>query len=124
MSSMNSYATLTPDQSPPSMPASAVARPPMNSDRILTLHPRAIRRHLAGRGLPIRLVVLDRTGSTNDVARRAGDRGAPAGLVNLADEQTAGRGRRGRAWQSPPGRNLFLSLLLRPDLAAADAFLV
>jgi BirA family biotin operon repressor/biotin-[acetyl-CoA-carboxylase] ligase len=54
------------------------------------------------------------TGSTNaDLLLRAQD-GAPEGLVLAAEEQTAGRGRRGRAWISPPHAALMFSLLLRP----------
>lgn len=58
-------------------------------------------------------------GSTNDEARRLAEAGAPAGQVVVAAEQTAGRGRSGRAWTSPPG-NLYASVLLRPtqDLRA------
>lgn len=54
--------------------------------------------------------------STMDVARDLAEQGAPEGLVVVADEQTAGRGRVGRAWYSPPGQSLYLSLLLRPAL--------
>ena len=54
-----------------------------------------------------------RLGSTNDEARRLAADGAAAATVVVADEQTAGRGRQGRAWTSPPG-NLFASVLLRP----------
>ena len=54
------------------------------------------------------------TGSTNadlmDLARA----GAPEGVVVVADRQTAGRGRLGRRWESPPGGNLYMSVLLRP----------
>lgn len=46
---------------------------------------------------------------------------ATAGLLVVADEQTAGRGRRGRAWVSPPGAGLYFSLLLRPPLDKASA---
>ncbi|HUG51947.1 MAG TPA: biotin--[acetyl-CoA-carboxylase] ligase [Vicinamibacteria bacterium] len=53
-------------------------------------------------------------GSTNDAARERARAGAPAWSVVLADAQTAGRGRQGRRWASPPG-NLFLSVLLRPE---------
>jgi BirA family transcriptional regulator, biotin operon repressor / biotin---[acetyl-CoA-carboxylase] ligase len=59
-------------------------------------------------------------GSTNDEARRLAQAGAAAGAVVWAAEQTAGRGRRGRAWASPPG-NLYLSLLLRPAGSPARA---
>ncbi|MEO7912998.1 MAG: biotin--[acetyl-CoA-carboxylase] ligase [Roseiflexaceae bacterium] len=62
-------------------------------------------------------------GSTNDLARRQARAGHPEGLVILADAQTTGRGRMGRAWIAPPGSSLLLSLLLRPTwLAPADAF--
>ncbi len=52
--------------------------------------------------------------STMDVCRERAERGAATGLVIVADAQTAGRGRAGRAWFSPPGQSLYLSLLLRP----------
>jgi BirA family biotin operon repressor/biotin-[acetyl-CoA-carboxylase] ligase len=57
---------------------------------------------------------LERIGSTNDEARRLALLGAAHGTVVQADEQTAGRGRRERAWYSPPG-NLYMSVVLRPD---------
>ena len=57
----------------------------------------------------------ERIGSTNDEARRLAAEGAPHGTVIHADEQATGRGRFGRTWYSPPG-NLYLSVLLRPDL--------
>ncbi len=47
--------------------------------------------------------------------------GAGEGLVILADEQTAGRGRRGRVWSSPPGAGLYFSLVLRPHRGVTDA---
>ena len=54
--------------------------------------------------------------STNDRARELADEGAAHGEVVIAESQTAGRGRRGRTWASPPGRNLYLSVVLRPAL--------
>jgi BirA family biotin operon repressor/biotin-[acetyl-CoA-carboxylase] ligase len=51
-------------------------------------------------------------GSTNDEAVRAMNAGAPAGSVFVAEGQTAGRGRRGSAWVSPPGGGLFLSAII------------
>lgn len=59
--------------------------------------------------------------STMDVARQLAERGAPEGTVVLADAQTAGRGRAGHEWYSPPGQSLYLSLVLRPRLAPAQA---
>jgi BirA family transcriptional regulator, biotin operon repressor / biotin---[acetyl-CoA-carboxylase] ligase len=52
--------------------------------------------------------------STMDAVSAAAERGAAAGLVVVADEQVAGRGRRGRAWSSPPGAGLYFSYLARP----------
>ena len=56
-----------------------------------------------------------RVDSTNDVAAELAGRGAPHGTVVVADEQTAGRGRHGNRWSSPPGAGLYLSVLLRTD---------
>ena len=68
-----------------------------------------------GRVLPeTRYVRVKRTPSTMDLAARLAKEGAPDGLVVVADEQTAGRGRHGRKWVSAPGRDLLASILFRP----------
>ncbi len=70
-----------------------------------------------------RLVTLDTVDSTNAEAKRLaaeGEEKAPDGTLVWAKEQTDGRGRRGRKWHSPPG-NLYCSLIMRPDVAAAKA---
>ncbi len=54
--------------------------------------------------------------STNTRAVELAEKGAAHGTVVCADAQTLGRGRLGRKWESPPGRNLYLSILLRPDV--------
>jgi BirA family biotin operon repressor/biotin-[acetyl-CoA-carboxylase] ligase len=59
---------------------------------------------------------FDELPSTNDRARELADAGADHGEVVVAESQTAGRGRRGRSWASPSGRNLYLSAILRPAL--------
>ena len=60
-------------------------------------------------------VVLQRSvSSVLDVAHDLGTAGAPAGTLVLADEQTAGRGRQGREWYSPPGAGIWMAMLLRP----------
>jgi BirA family biotin operon repressor/biotin-[acetyl-CoA-carboxylase] ligase len=64
----------------------------------------------------------DRVGSTNDRARELLLGGDGDGSVVVADEQTAGRGRLGRTWLSPPGGNLYMSVALEPALAASDAW--
>lgn len=73
-------------------------------------------------GVPL-LQVHDRVTSTNDHARELADRGAPHGTVVVAEEQTSGRGRRGRAWTAPPGTSLLLSMVLRPRSAGAETLL-
>jgi BirA family biotin operon repressor/biotin-[acetyl-CoA-carboxylase] ligase len=60
-------------------------------------------------------------GSTNDHARELAEEGAGHGEVVIAESQTGGRGRRGRPWSSPPGRNVYLSAILRPDLPPSRA---
>jgi BirA family biotin operon repressor/biotin-[acetyl-CoA-carboxylase] ligase len=73
-------------------------------------------------GLPwTDMACLAVTDSTNRVAMEMAEDGAKHGTVVIADEQTAGRGRMGRRWESPPGRNLYVSLLLRPSVPTADA---
>jgi BirA family biotin operon repressor/biotin-[acetyl-CoA-carboxylase] ligase len=66
-----------------------------------------------------RLHAHETIGSTMEECRRLAGEGAPEGSLVWAGAQTAGRGRRGRGWASPPG-NLYFSLLLRPDLPPAD----
>ncbi|WP_208029184.1 biotin--[acetyl-CoA-carboxylase] ligase [Rhabdothermincola sediminis] len=64
------------------------------------------------------------TTSTNADLLREAAAGAPEGVVLVADHQTAGRGRLGRSWESPPGASLLLSVLLRPALKPSQAHLV
>ena len=64
---------------------------------------------------------LTRVSSTNTEALEAAKQGAREGLVITADHQTAGRGKPGRRWLSPPGKNLLCSILLRPPLSPAQA---
>jgi BirA family biotin operon repressor/biotin-[acetyl-CoA-carboxylase] ligase len=59
--------------------------------------------------------VHDRVTSTLDVVHRLAGEGAPAGAVVLAEEQTAGRGRHGDPWYSPPGAGIWLGYLARPE---------
>jgi BirA family transcriptional regulator, biotin operon repressor / biotin---[acetyl-CoA-carboxylase] ligase len=64
--------------------------------------------------------VVASTGSTNADLIVAARRGAADRTVLIADEQTAGRGRRDRAWVSPPGTGLYLSVLVRPAAVPAE----
>lgn len=77
--------------------------------------------HLAGCLVGSRLLCLDTIDSTNTEAKRQAMAGAPEGLVVLAEEQTGGRGRLGRSFQSPPGTGIYLSFLLRPQTSPEQA---
>ena len=59
--------------------------------------------------------------STNDIAARLADLGAEEGTTVVADGQTAGRGRQGRVWFSPPGAGLYVSIILRPGAGLVGA---
>jgi BirA family biotin operon repressor/biotin-[acetyl-CoA-carboxylase] ligase len=65
-------------------------------------------------GLGVPLHVLQTVGSTNDHAAELARRGAPHGTLVVADEQTSGRGRRGREWFTPAGGALAVSVVIRP----------
>jgi BirA family biotin operon repressor/biotin-[acetyl-CoA-carboxylase] ligase len=62
--------------------------------------------------------------STNAVAKALAGQGAPEGTLVVTEEQTAGRGRRGRSWVSPAGANLLFSLLLRPPMEGERVFVL
>jgi BirA family biotin operon repressor/biotin-[acetyl-CoA-carboxylase] ligase len=66
------------------------------------------------------VIFLPVTGSTNDVAAKLSAAGDHEGAVVLAETQTAGRGRRGHAWLSPPGSGLYVSVILTPGRARSD----
>lgn len=78
-----------------------------------------LRAALSSRGFGRVMRYSERVTSTNDVILDMAEAGAPHGAVCLADEQTAGRGRRGYGWFSPPGCGIWASVLLRPRLSAA-----
>jgi BirA family biotin operon repressor/biotin-[acetyl-CoA-carboxylase] ligase len=80
------------------------------------LNMRAVEERLETRYLGRRAIYLTSTSSTQDVARREAEDGAVDGTIVIAEEQTAGRGRLGRSWVSPAGRNLYFTLILRPPL--------
>ncbi len=65
-----------------------------------------------------RVVLMPRVESTMDEAHRLGAEGAPGGTIIIADEQTAGRGRVGKRWESEQNRGLWMTLLERPGTAS------
>jgi BirA family transcriptional regulator, biotin operon repressor / biotin---[acetyl-CoA-carboxylase] ligase len=76
---------------------------------------------LEARRIGSSIVCLKETESTNAVLFRMAEEGAPEGTVVIADAQTAGKGRLGRVWLSPPGVNLYCSVLLRPPITPVAA---
>jgi len=85
------------------------------------LYPEEIQAGLATRWLGREVLWLEETDSTNRVAGERARAGAPHGLAVVAEGQTAGRGRLGRAFFSPPHVNLYTSIVLRPRIALAAA---
>ena len=86
---------------------------PLTTER---LDAEQVRLNLGTQAIGQRVVCLDRVSSTMDVARSEAEKGAPDGMVVVAEEQTAGRGRFKREWLSPRGEDLLFSVVLRPRL--------
>lgn len=82
----------------------------------------AVTARLRTSGLSV--TALESTDSTNTCVRRLAEAGAPEGSVVVAAAQTAGRGRSGKSFLSPAGTGLYMSILLRPQLAMGDALLI
>ncbi len=94
----------------------------------ITSVPDILRKADIKQGLKIRvvgkeLILLSEVVSTNTIAQEMAMRGAPEGTVVIAETQTSGKGRLGRKWISPKG-NLYLSVILRPDIAMHKAPLI
>lgn len=97
----------------PASPYTDLDRPPLST--------RSLQRALVvPDGLWRRVDVRAETGSTNADAAAAARAGEPEGLVVVAERQTAGRGRQGRTWSSPPRAGLAVSVLLRPGAVAVQ----
>ena len=64
---------------------------------------------------------FNETGSTNIDAKRCAEEGEPHGTTVVAEMQTAGRGRRGRLWQSPAGSAIYMTILLKPQFVPDKA---
>lgn len=67
------------------------------------------------------MLYFDSIDSTNAEAKRQAENGAEHGLLVISDHQTAGRGRRGRVWESQKGEGIFVTLLLKPDIEPVNA---
>lgn len=67
------------------------------------------------------LLVQDVVDSTNNLAKLRAEEGAEHGLLVVGEQQTAGKGRRGRSWESRKGEGIFMTLLLKPDIEPGNA---
>ena len=64
---------------------------------------------------------FDSIDSTNTKAKELAEEGHPSGTLVVADRQTAGKGRRGRSWESPTGIGIFMTLMLKPEINPNNA---
>jgi len=84
------------------------------------LSPEIIRRGLVTEFMGQEIICYQSIGSTNEVAKELAKQGAPQGTLVIAEEQTEGKGRRGRSWLAPAGSSLLISLILYPPLTASQ----
>ncbi|MBR1591529.1 MAG: biotin--[Ruminococcus sp.] len=70
------------------------------------------------------IIVLDEVDSTNDYAKKLAARGAKNGTAVIADRQTAGKGRMGRNFVSPPGCGVYISIIIRPKFGIETSPLI
>ncbi len=71
-------------------------------------------------GETTKIIRFKEVGSTNDIAVSLAEKGHPHGTIVIAESQSKGKGRLGRRWHSPPGSNIFMSIILRPELPPYD----
>ena len=87
-----------------------------------TLSAETLRNAFKGGTIGREIIFFESVDSTNDAAMEIGaQREDPEGVVVIADAQKSGRGRLGRSWLSPPGGNLYFTLLLRPSFPPREA---
>ena len=80
----------------------------------------SLHRELAGTPFAGKVRHFSTIDSTNTLAMREAEQGQESGTVYLADEQTGGRGRGAHEWHSAAGSGLYVSILVRPQIAPAD----
>lgn len=91
---------------------------PARGRTMARIDPHAVAAMLSGSPLARQIEFFAETPSTNMEAKALARNGAPGGTLVYAERQTAGRGRRGRSWESEDGTAICMSLLLRPKMAA------
>ncbi|MBE5924376.1 MAG: biotin--[acetyl-CoA-carboxylase] ligase [Lachnospiraceae bacterium] len=87
------------------------------------LNENTIKENMKTKWLGKDIIYLVETDSTNTQAKRIGENGGKHGTIVVTDKQTAGKGRRGRGWISPPG-NTYFSILLYPDIKVDRASMI
>ncbi|MDP4151941.1 MAG: biotin--[acetyl-CoA-carboxylase] ligase [Bacillota bacterium] len=85
-----------------------------------TLSEEAIKAHLATNEIGRNIAILKTVDSTNNYAKAEAASGAPHGFTVISEEQTAGKGRLGRKFESPAKKGIYLSIVLRPNIPARD----
>lgn len=100
----------------------SAAETPGPADRNDILSAETLRNAFKGGTLGREIIFFESVDSTNDAAMKIGaQREDPEGIVVIADSQKSGKGRLGRSWVSPPGGNLYFTLLLRPSFSPREA---
>ena len=89
----------------------------------MELNENEIKKYLSG-SLGKDLVLYETIDSTNNAAKLLAKNGAPHGSVVLSRQQTAGKGRLGRSFFSPPGAGIYLSIILRPKTSPQETLLL
>ena len=93
----------------------------VENDRIDVFGQRDIESRLNTKVMGRALHFFEETDSTNAQAKQMAEQNEAHGALFVADHQTMGRGRRGRAWDSPAGKNIYFTLLLRPQIMPNQA---
>lgn len=88
------------------------------------LSPQSISKHLPPELSHYQIQVHKVTTSTFNILRQLAQEGAPEGIVAVAEEQTAGKGRMSRSFYSPTGTGVYMGVLLRPKIAATEALFI
>lgn len=85
---------------------------------------RVLKRKLKTKIIGKKIFAFGQLSSTNDFAKRVAQEGQEEGTLVITDEQTKGRGRLGRSWESPRGKGLWFSIILKPNISIEKAGLV
>ena len=85
------------------------------------MSPAEIESLIKGRWAGAKVVYYEETDSTNNRAKEAGEKGEKHGTLFVAERQAAGKGRRGRGWESPAGTSIYMTILLHPDILPVRA---